>query len=514
MPVKRKTSDSKRKTKLRKRDRESELMEENPQEEEDEELIYEDAEEDVEYDSEEEERFKEERRERRLRKQQERNEQAPMDEEASSSGPQPLFSRPKKGEKLEVDRRAYDMRHVLNMEWPCLSFDVLNDTDGLGRVKYPLSCMIVSGTQAEDPSQGQILVKKISHLCRTRHDRGDDDSSSEEDEEEEEEEDDEADDADPIIFTKEYNLGGNLLRIRAMPQHTGIVACWTEDGPVQALDLRDQCSQLNDPKSWIAQQAQKRLKKKKDVSFFKSSSQDHAADGFALAWNPKAEGLLASGDSNGKINIWQRSSESGAGFTATPLQGHEGSVEDLQWSPTQENVLSSCSVDGTIRMWDVRDLKSPEKLKWTADAVDINVISWNMNAGAGQFMASGSDAGVFKVWDLRMVKRADVTPISEFNFHQESISSIEWCPLNSSLLAVASSDMVTFWDFSVERDEEVRETAPDDDTAVPPQLMFLHQGVEECKEIHWHTQIPGLMIATDLNGFQFFKPVNWKSMLQ
>ena len=33
-------------------------------------------------------------------------------------------------------------------------------------------------------------------------------------EEEEEEEDDEADDADPIIFTKEYNLGGNLLRIR------------------------------------------------------------------------------------------------------------------------------------------------------------------------------------------------------------------------------------------------------------------------------------------------------------
>ena len=43
--------------------------------------------------------------------------------------------------------------------------------------------------------------------------------------------------------------------------------------------------------SFSRQQAQKRLKKKKDVSFFKSSSQDHAADGFALAWNPKAEGL-------------------------------------------------------------------------------------------------------------------------------------------------------------------------------------------------------------------------------
>ncbi len=54
------------------------------------------------------------------------------------------------------------------------------------------------------------------------------------------------------------------------------------------------------------------------------------------------------------------------------------------FSPSKEamrhvwsQVLASCSVDGTVRLWDVRDAKTPEKIKWQADVVDINVISWN-----------------------------------------------------------------------------------------------------------------------------------------
>lgn len=40
------------------------------------------------------------------------------------------------------------------------------------------------------------------------------------------------------------------------------------------------------------------------------------------------------------------------------------------------------------------------------------------NVDARQFLVSGSDSGVFKVWDLRMVKRSDVTPITESDFHR------------------------------------------------------------------------------------------------
>mmetsp|Transcript_117391 Transcript_117391/g.204424 ORF Transcript_117391/g.204424 Transcript_117391/m.204424 type:complete len:528 (-) Transcript_117391:449-2032(-) len=527
MPAKRKASEGKRKIKSQKRTREQCVEEEDMEEEyldSEEELVFEDPDTDVEYDSEEEEAERQARRERRAKRLEE--EEAMMEQQATSSASnRPIFLRPKEGEKLILDRRAYDMRHVLNVEWPCMSFDILVDTQGFNRTKYPLACMIVTGSQAENPRDCQVIMKKINHMCRTRHDKDDDDSSSDEDDDEEdllsEEEDDgeEDDDEDPVIFTKECSHHGAVQRVRAMQQQPGIVACWGEDGNVRAYDLRDYYKQLADPKGFIMDQAKDpkaaAAKQAKKKHFFETTQAQHACDGFALQWSPKVEGLLASGDCNGKINVFKRDS-TGTSYVATPLTGHTESVEDLQWSPQQENVLASCGVDGTVRLWDIRDTNAPEKLKWQADVVDINVISWNTCNDARQFMATGSDSGVFKLWDLRMVKRADPTPISEFSFHQSPITSIEWSAINSSLIAVASGDMVTLWDLSVERDEEEQDDQPcqPEDDKVPPQLMFVHQGVEEAKEIHWHPQLPGMLIVTDLNGFQFFKPVNWKSLIK
>jgi ribosome assembly protein RRB1 len=50
---------------------------------------------------------------------------------------------------------------------------------------------------------------------------------------------------------------------------------------------------------------------------------------------------------------------------------------------------------------------------------------------------------------------------------------------------------VTLWDLAVEQDDE--ETGGMDDTPengrdVPPQLLFVHQGQKEVKEVHWHPQ--------------------------
>jgi len=38
------------------------------------------------------------------------------------------------GEVLEADPTAYDMLHALNVEWPCLSFDVVRDELGDQRI--------------------------------------------------------------------------------------------------------------------------------------------------------------------------------------------------------------------------------------------------------------------------------------------------------------------------------------------------------------------------------------------
>ena len=76
------------------------------------------------------------------------------------------------------------------------------------------------------------------------------------------------------------------------------------------------------------------------------------------------------------------------------------------------------------------------------------------------------------------------------------------------MLAVASADNhVTIWDLSVEPDEEA--AVPSDDPAVqelPQQLLFIHQGQNDVKEVHFHPQIPGLLMSTAADGYNIFKP--------
>jgi len=143
-----------------------------------------------------------------------------------------------------------------------------------------------------------------------------------------------------------------------------------------------------------------------------------------------------------------------------------------------------------------------------AHDADVNVISWNHLVN--YLVVSGSDDGSFKVWDLRMLKSQQ--PAAHYKWHNGPITSVEWHPQDESVLTVSSADhQVSVWDLSVEEDEENQSqqqhqhTDPNY-TSLPPQLLFVHQGQSNIKELHYHRQIPGLIMTTAYDGFNIFKP--------
>lgn len=77
-----------------------------------------------------------------------------------------------KDEILEPDDTVYIMRHSMNVNWPCLSFDILRDGLGDGRQRYPATVYVVSGTQADIPKNNELSVYKMSSLHRTQKDGG------------------------------------------------------------------------------------------------------------------------------------------------------------------------------------------------------------------------------------------------------------------------------------------------------------------------------------------------------
>lgn len=77
-----------------------------------------------------------------------------------------------KDEILEPDDSVYIMRHSMNVNWPCLSFDILRDNLGDERQRFPATACIVAGTQADAMKNNEVVVYKLSSLYRTKKDAG------------------------------------------------------------------------------------------------------------------------------------------------------------------------------------------------------------------------------------------------------------------------------------------------------------------------------------------------------
>ena len=365
-------------------------------------------------------------------------------------------------ETLQYDPTAYDCMHSLALEWPCLSFDVLRDAATAARVasaagstaaaknptssstaaaaaavaSFPHTLFLAAGTQAATRSANSLSLLRLGRVGRGKHgpaalrdDDSDDGLSSDS-------EDDEADR--PTLASRRVALSAGVNRVRAMPQHPGIVAAWLDSGVVSIWDLRQQLGELErmtDAESARLEEKEKRRVtvnngggKRKAVGGPASSSDflslapvashRHGAEGFGLAWSPgPAPGRLASGDCGGGLRVWEpregSSSSASASAASTsalswavsqPYGGHEdhrASVEDVAWSPTEGTVFATAATDAALRIYDARARSRPQLVVRSAHASDVNVVSWSSLATF--MLASGGDDGAVKAWDLRAV---------------------------------------------------------------------------------------------------------------
>eukprot|EP00698_Gefionella_okellyi_P009971 TRINITY_DN2566_c0_g1_i1.p1 TRINITY_DN2566_c0_g1~~TRINITY_DN2566_c0_g1_i1.p1 ORF type:complete len:489 (-),score=101.04 TRINITY_DN2566_c0_g1_i1:195-1472(-) len=382
----------------------------------------------------------------------------------TAKGPVKFFRpslHPEMAVEMEFDPTAYSFMHQLQLEWPCLTLDILPDNLGAARVKMPHTMYVALGTDAARQQDNKISVCKITDISGAGGDESDDSD----------------DESEPKLQERSVMHDGSVNRLRCCPQRGNIVASWSGSGRVHVWDLEQHLKSLETDAA---------MTKKKPLRPLQTFA-GHQTEGFAMDWSPVVTGALLTGDCYRDIYLWQPSPAGVWMINAQPFRGHTDSVEDIQWSPQQDSVFISCGVDRTIRVWDTRTREN-SKLSVVGHDADINVISWSRTVP--HLLASGCDDGSFKIWDLRSFAQ----PASYFKYHLGPVTAIQWHPRDASMLLTAADDReIAIWDLSLER--EAGEAVSAEEPDVPPQLFFVHAEKGVVKEAHWHGQIPGAVVA-------------------
>ena len=233
-----------------------------------------------------------------------------------------------------------------------------------------------------------------------------------------------------------------------------------------------------------------------------------AAPGYALQWSPLEPSRLACGGDDGGVAVLDAAPD-GRGAAVVAHWACPGAVEDVAFSPTEPTVLMACgAAAAALRVFDARHGDRPMlALDGAHGADDVNAMSWN--GAVAYLVATGGDDGVARVWDLRAFGK-DAKPVGLFDYHKGGhVCSVAWDPHDESALAVCAAgaaDAVSLWDLSVEDDTPPGIPSGASEFGVPPQLMFVHQGLRDPKEVKYHPQIPGLCMTTALDGFNVFIP--------
>lgn len=161
-------------------------------------------------------------------------------------------------------------------------------------------------------------------------------------------------------------------------------------------------------------------------------------DKIGLAWHPQASLSLgpsavnlASGGTEGKINLWSLESERPIGA----LEGHENRIARLEFHPSGR-YIGSASYDTTWRLWDVATQE--ELLVQEGHSKEVFCIKFHPD---GSLAATGGLDAIGRVWDLRTGRS-----IMTLDGHARGIYGLDISP-NGYQIATGSADgTIKIWD--------------------------------------------------------------------
>jgi histone-binding protein RBBP4 len=403
-------------------------------------------------------------------------------------------------------RKLYNFNATQMLEWPCLSCAWLPDRKNVDPDRdYSLQYMAVS-TQGPPSAQNYINVLEFAIPIEA--------------------DDDNDDDLDLFGGTSDSDIrGGNpamqfrnvkghsrvdhtiatdgqVLKLRAMPQNTDIIAVKLTNGFVCVYDLAMR-QQAQDQGQMISSTPELKLR-------------GHRKAGFGLDWHKSTPGLVASGSDDGLVMFWEIESQirqiadsqspealRSGDRDVRPVhvfEGHKDVVHDVSWHGSEDHILASASGDNSIKLWDTRLRKCVLEY---ADAHRASTNAIQFHPLASFQLASGGHDNLIKMWDIRKNNKE----VHQLVYHTGPVTSLEWASFSESVLASGSVDgRVVLWDL-----EKVH--APEnynDDESAPVELSFVHLGhLSRVTDIAWCPSLDDewLIASCDAtNTLQYYRP--------
>lgn len=150
-----------------------------------------------------------------------------------------------------------------------------------------------------------------------------------------------------------------------------------------------------------------------------------------LSFSPSDSKFVSASD-DALLKIWDFSS----GVEEAALKGHGWDAKSVDWHPTK-GLLVSGSKDHTVKLWDPRNGRCLTTLHGHKNTITAT----KFERTRGLCLATSARESTARIFDLRMMR--DVLLLKG---HDKEISTLQWHPIHSSLLATGSFDgSINYW---------------------------------------------------------------------